>query len=118
MKNIRGDRLAHCLILSLQILVWAVAFVNLENDESSKDDFLIGAILMSENQQGVLSRREFESTVAYKAFQVYLQSGERNVEKTSELLPQSKKVISSWAEKYDWEQRAAEIDFVQAQTQK
>lgn len=118
MKNIEGDRLAHCLISALQILVWAVAFVNLENDESSKDDFLIGAILMSENQQGVLSRREFESTVAYKAFQVYLQSGERNVEKTSELLPQSKKVISSWAEKYDWEQRAAEIDFVQSQTQK
>lgn len=63
-------------------------------------------------------RKEFESVIAYKAFRAYLDSQERNIESIAKELSKNSNCIRNWAEKYDWESRAAMFDFMKAQKEK
>lgn len=63
-------------------------------------------------------RQEFESIMAYKAFKTFLAMQERSIEAVAIELSKSRETIMKWAEKYEWERRAALFDFFQAQTEK
>lgn len=63
-------------------------------------------------------RQEFESVMAYKAFRIFLEMQDRNVEAVAVELSKSRETINRWSEKYEWERRAALFDFFQAQIEK
>lgn len=63
-------------------------------------------------------RQQFESVIAYKAFRAYLDSQDRNINVIAKELSKSNSQIKTWAEKYDWESRAAMFDFLKTQVDK
>lgn len=63
-------------------------------------------------------RQEFESVMAYKAFRIFLEMPERNIESVAVEVSKSQETIMRWAEKYEWERRVALFDFFQSQAEK
>lgn len=63
-------------------------------------------------------RQEFESVMAYKAFRIFLEMQDRNVEAVAVELSKTRETIIKWSEKFEWERRAALFDFFQAQIEK
>lgn len=63
-------------------------------------------------------RQECESTIAYKAFQVFLEMPERDLDTVALELSKTRETIIRWSEKYEWERRAALFDFFYSQTEK
>lgn len=66
----------------------------------------------------VWERQECESVIAYKAFRTYLESSSREINFVAEELSKNKNTIRKWAEKYEWEQRAAVWDFMRREIAK
>ena len=56
----------------------------------------------------VWERQEGETEKAYSAFKIYLEMPERNLTKLAKHLSKTRQNISNWANKYDWESRAAQ----------
>lgn len=63
-------------------------------------------------------RQECESTLAYKAFRIWLDAGDRNFDNVASEVNKSRKTIIRWAEKFDWERRAAVFDYFRAEADK
>lgn len=63
-------------------------------------------------------RQECESTLAYKAFRIWLEANDRNFDNVASEVNKSRKTIIRWAEKFDWERRAAVFDYFRAEADK
>lgn len=55
-------------------------------------------------------RQEGETEKAYSAFKIYLEMPERSRGKVAKSLKKDQSLIGRWANKYDWERRAAAYD--------
>lgn len=49
--------------------------------------------------------QECDSTLAYKAFRIWLDGNDRNVDIVAEQVSKSRETIIRWIEKFDWERR-------------
>ena len=63
-------------------------------------------------------RQECESIFAYKAFKLFIEMPERNLEVVAEELSKTRNTIIRWSEKYEWERRAFLFDYFHAQAEK
>ena len=63
-------------------------------------------------------RQECESTLAYKAFRIWLDSDDRNIDVVAAEVNKSRETIIRWAEKFDWEHRADVFEYFRAEAQK
>lgn len=51
-----------------------------------------------------------ESSSAYEAFRIYLESSDRSLQNVAEMLQKSRQTINRWANRYDWKARAVAYD--------
>lgn len=51
-----------------------------------------------------------ESSAAYAAFKVYLDSADRSLQNVAEMLQKSRQTITRWAKKFAWQERSAAYD--------
>ena len=63
-------------------------------------------------------RQKCESTFAYKAFRIWLEANNRNFDDVAAEVNKSRETIIRWAEKFDWERRAAVFDYFLAEAEK
>lgn len=63
-------------------------------------------------------RQECESTLAYKAFRIWLDSNDRNVDSVATEVGKSRETILRWFEKFDWGRRASVFDYFRAEAEK
>ena len=70
------------------------------------------------HQRNDWERQECESVIAYKAFKIFLEMQERDLEVVASEISKTRDTINRWSEKYEWERRAAVYDFFHTQTEK